>query len=113
SRPAARTRTGSPRNSWPAIPSGSAPTSTKSGLKASTRSCATPWSRTGGRSQNPDGELVLAALRGDNVVVMVQPPRGFGVNPIAIYHDPDLPPSHHYLAAYHWLRDRFGAHAVV
>jgi cobaltochelatase CobN len=46
-------------------------------------------------------------------VVMVQPPRGFGENPIAIYHDPDLPPSHHYLAAYWWLRSVFGAHALV
>jgi cobaltochelatase CobN len=65
------------------------------------------------RSRDPDGEIVLAALRAGNVVVMVQPPRGFGSNPIAIYHDPDLPPSHHYLAAYRWLRDQFAAHAVV
>ncbi|HTX29690.1 MAG TPA: cobaltochelatase subunit CobN, partial [Streptosporangiaceae bacterium] len=64
-------------------------------------------------SRDPDGEIVLAALRAGNVVVMVQPPRGFGANPVAIYHDPDLPPSHHYLAAYHWLREVFGAHAVV
>jgi cobaltochelatase CobN len=60
-----------------------------------------------------DATIVLAALRSGNVVVMVQPPRGFGANPVAIYHDPDLPPSHHYLAAYHWLRDDFGAHAIV
>ena len=65
------------------------------------------------RSQDPDGEIVLAALRAGNVVVMVQPPRGFGENPIAIYHDPDLPPSHHYLAAYRWLADEFGADAMV
>ncbi|MFF5113842.1 cobaltochelatase subunit CobN [Streptosporangium sp. NPDC000509] len=65
------------------------------------------------RSHDPEGEIVLAALRSGNVVVMVQPPRGFGENPIAIYHDPDLPPSHHYLAAYRWLADGFGAHAVV
>ncbi|GII96978.1 cobaltochelatase subunit CobN [Sinosporangium siamense] len=65
------------------------------------------------RSADPDGEIVLAALRAGNTVVMVQPPRGFGENPIAIYHDPDLPPSHHYLAAYRWLSDGFGAHAVV
>ncbi|GII66334.1 cobaltochelatase CobN [Sphaerisporangium krabiense] len=65
------------------------------------------------RSRDPEGEIVLAALRAGNVVVMVQPPRGFGENPIAIYHDPDLPPSHHFLAAYRWLRDGFGAHAVV
>ncbi|MGD0700164.1 MAG: cobaltochelatase subunit CobN [Trebonia sp.] len=65
------------------------------------------------RSHDPRGEIVLAALRAGNVVVMVQPPRGFGANPVAIYHDPDLPPSHHYLAAYHWLREEFAAHAVV
>ncbi|GGP71804.1 cobaltochelatase subunit CobN [Saccharothrix coeruleofusca] len=65
------------------------------------------------RSRDRDGEIVLAALRSGNVVVMVQPPRGFGENPIAIYHDPDLPPSHHYLAAYRWLEAEFGADAVV
>jgi len=65
------------------------------------------------RSRDPAGEIVLAGLRAGNTVVMVQPPRGFGENPVAIYHDPDLPPSHHYLAAYRWLADEFGAHAVV
>ncbi|MDE3722984.1 cobaltochelatase subunit CobN [Nocardiopsis sp. N85] len=62
---------------------------------------------------NDDGALVLAALCAGNVVVVVQPPRGFGENPVAIYHDPELPPSHHYLAAYRWLEHGFGAHAVV
>ncbi|OHV38225.1 MULTISPECIES: cobaltochelatase subunit CobN [Pseudofrankia] len=56
------------------------------------------------RSADADGEIVLATLTAGNVVILIQPPRGFGQNPIAIYHDPDLPPSHHYLAAYHWLR---------
>jgi cobaltochelatase CobN len=65
------------------------------------------------RSQDPEGEIVIAALQAGNVVLMVQPPRGFGENPVAIYHDPDLPPSHHYLAAYHWLAAGFGADAVV
>jgi cobaltochelatase CobN len=61
-----------------------------------------------------DGDdIVLAALRYGNVVLAIQPPRGFGENPIAIYHDPDLPPSHHYLAAYRWLATEFEAHAVV
>ncbi|MGH8866416.1 MAG: cobaltochelatase subunit CobN [Actinomycetes bacterium] len=60
-----------------------------------------------------DAEIVLAALRFGNVVLAVQPPRGFGENPVAIYHDPDLPPSHHYLAAYRWFEQSFGADAVV
>ena len=59
------------------------------------------------------GDIVLACLRFGNVVLMIQPPRGFGENPVAIYHDPELPPSHHYLAAYRWLDAGFGSHAVV
>ncbi len=47
-------------------------------------------------------------MKSGNVVILVQPPRGFGENPVAIYHDPDLPPSHHYLAAYRWLDGQFG-----
>ena len=61
-----------------------------------------------------DGEeIVLATLTFGHVVLMIQPPRGFGENPVAIYHDPDLPPSHHYLAAYRWLTHDFGADALV
>jgi cobaltochelatase CobN len=68
--------------------------------------------------RNEQGELVLATLRAGNVVLLIQPPRGFGENPVAIYHDPDLAPSHHYLAAYRWLEadpgtGGFGAHALV
>ncbi|MDF9717449.1 cobaltochelatase subunit CobN [Nocardioides sp. ChNu-99] len=67
---------------------------------------------------NDEGAIVLATLRAGNVVVMIQPPRGFGENPVAIYHDPDMAPSHHYLAAYRWIEASpeaggFGAHAVV
>jgi cobaltochelatase CobN len=65
------------------------------------------------RSASADGDIVLAALLAGNTVLLVQPPRGFGENPVAIYHDPELPPSHHYLAAYRWLEESFGAHAVV
>lgn len=70
------------------------------------------------RSANPEGDIVLAALRRGNLLVLIQPPRGFGENPIAIYHDPDLPPSHHYLAAYRWIQARaedggFGADAMI
>ncbi|MFG2196627.1 cobaltochelatase subunit CobN [Streptomyces sp. NPDC048639] len=70
------------------------------------------------RSRNPEGDIVLAALRRKNLLILIQPPRGFGENPIAIYHDPDLPPSHHYLAAYRWIAAAagdggFGADAMI
>ncbi|MQA80402.1 MAG: cobaltochelatase subunit CobN [Streptosporangiales bacterium] len=71
------------------------------------------WGDPPGELYVDGGEIVLAALRFGNVVLMIQPPRGFGENPVAIYHDPDLPPSHHYLAAYRWLDETFGADAVV
>jgi cobaltochelatase CobN len=73
----------------------------------------THWGEPPGELYTDGGDLVLAGLRFGNVFVGIQPPRGFGENPVAIYHDPDLPPSHHYLAAYRWLEEEFGAHAIV
>jgi cobaltochelatase CobN len=61
------------------------------------------WGAPPGSLYVDGSDIVLAALQYGNVVLAIQPPRGFGENPIAIYHDPDLPPSHHYLAAYRWL----------
>ncbi|MEU8959025.1 cobaltochelatase subunit CobN [Streptomyces sp. NPDC048518] len=71
-----------------------------------------------GNGGDPEGDIVLAALRRGNLLILIQPPRGFGENPIAIYHDPDLPPSHHYLAAYRWIAAAasdggFGADAMI
>ena len=76
------------------------------------------WGEPPGSLYVDGGDIVLAALQYGNVVLAIQPPRGFGENPIAIYHDPDLPPSHHYLACYRWLaaaveEGGFGAHAVI
>jgi cobaltochelatase CobN len=58
-------------------------------------------------------DLVFSGLDLGGVVVAVQPPRGFGEDPIAVYHSPDLAPTHHYLAFYRWLAEEWGAHALV
>ncbi|MDQ3863589.1 MAG: cobaltochelatase subunit CobN [Actinomycetota bacterium] len=71
------------------------------------------WGAPPGELYVDDGDLVVAGLSLGNVFVGIQPPRGFGENPIAIYHDPDLPPTHHYLAAYWWLIEEFGTDAIV
>ncbi|MBM9505662.1 cobaltochelatase subunit CobN [Actinacidiphila acididurans] len=73
----------------------------------------THWGEPPGSLYVDGDDIVLASLQFGNVVVLIQPPRGFGENPISIYHDPDLPPSHHYLAAYRWLDRTFGADAIV
>ena len=57
--------------------------------------------------------LAIPGLIFGNVFVGIQPPRGFGADPMAIYHSPDLPPTHHYLAYYRWLQHEFGAQAVL
>ncbi|HEX3605925.1 MAG TPA: cobaltochelatase subunit CobN [Candidatus Dormibacteraeota bacterium] len=71
------------------------------------------WGEPPGRLYSADGRLAFPGLRMGNVLVCIQPPRGFGEDPTAIYHSPDLPPSHHYLGFHRWLDDGFGADAVV
>ena len=60
-----------------------------------------------------DGRLLIPGMRLGNVVVSVQPPRGFGEDPGKIYHSPDCAPTHHYLAYYEWLREKFGTDVVL
>jgi cobaltochelatase CobN len=71
------------------------------------------WGRPPGNLYVDGDEFVVAGLTFGNIFVGIQPPRGFGENPIAIYHDPDLPPTHHYLAAYWWMIEEFGADAII
>ncbi|HET9555884.1 MAG TPA: cobaltochelatase subunit CobN, partial [Actinomycetota bacterium] len=58
-------------------------------------------------------ELVFPGIDLGGVLVTIQPPRGFGSDPIGAYHAPDVPPPHHYLAFYRWLDTSWGADAVV
>src|SRR5262249_19343213 len=62
---------------------------------------------------NDEGELVLATLQAGNVVILVQPPRGFGENPAALYADPAPAPSHHSRGAYRWIEPGLKADAVI
>jgi len=60
-----------------------------------------------------DGAFRLAIHRFGNVVVGIQPARGYGIDPKSTYHDPDLVPPHHYLAFHAWLRQSFDVDAIV
>jgi cobaltochelatase CobN len=66
----------------------------------------------GGVMATPRGLAVPGLLLG-NVFVGIQPARGYGQDPRSIYHSPDLPPTHSYVAYYQWILEVFGAHAVV
>ncbi|HWI71120.1 MAG TPA: cobaltochelatase subunit CobN, partial [Baekduia sp.] len=71
------------------------------------------WGPPPGTQWRDGDDLVLAGLDLGGVFVAIQPPRGYGEDPSAIYHDPELAPSHHYLASYWWLDRVWGADALV
>ncbi len=60
-----------------------------------------------------DDDYLFAGLRLGNVVIAIQPPRGFGVDADVVYHAPDLPPCHHYAAFYRWLAEGWRADALI
>ena len=57
--------------------------------------------------------FAIRGLRLDQVVVLIQPARGYDRDPSLSYHCPELVPTHAYLAQYLWLRQQFAANAVV
>jgi len=59
------------------------------------------------------GRFAIPGFRSGNVAVLIQPARGYNLDPKATYHDPALVPPHSYLAAYAWLSDEFRADAVI
>ncbi|WHS94481.1 cobaltochelatase subunit CobN [Sinorhizobium kummerowiae] len=60
-----------------------------------------------------DGVFALPLARFGDVLVGIQPARGYNIDPKETYHAPDLVPPHGYLAFYAYLREVFGAHAIV
>ena len=63
-------------------------------------------------------DYLFTAMDLGNALIALQPPRGYGIDPDAIYHTPDLPPTHHYTAFYRWLgtpqsEGGWGADAIV
>ncbi|MDG2034879.1 MAG: cobaltochelatase subunit CobN, partial [Rhodospirillales bacterium] len=59
------------------------------------------------------GHFHLPVQRLGHVALGIQPARGYNLDPVASYHDPDLVPPHGYVAFYAWIREAFGAHAVI
>ncbi|MBZ9788774.1 cobaltochelatase subunit CobN [Rhizobium sp. 3T7] len=60
-----------------------------------------------------NGAFALPFMRLGEVLVGIQPARGYNIDPKESYHSPDLVPPHGYLAFYAFLRHEFGAHAVI
>ncbi|WP_375470412.1 cobaltochelatase subunit CobN, partial [uncultured Nostoc sp.] len=61
----------------------------------------------------PSASFPVPGIQLGNVFVGIQPARGYDNDPSLNYHAPDLEPTHAYLAFYYWVRECFGADAVV
>ncbi len=59
------------------------------------------------------GRFAIPGFRAGNVAVLIQPARGYNIDPKSSYHDPALVPPHSYFAAYAWLAEGFRADAVI
>lgn len=73
-------------------------------------------SRWGEPSKDPkyrQHRLMIAGIRLGETFVGIQPARGFNLDLLANYHDPDLVPPHSYLAFYFWLRHCYKIDAVI
>ncbi|HKP22219.1 MAG TPA: cobaltochelatase subunit CobN [Dongiaceae bacterium] len=72
--------------------------------------------RWGSAEQDPhciDGVFRLPLMQLGNVFVGIQPARGYNIDPVQSYHDPELVPPHNYLAFYRYLREVAGIDAIV
>ena len=59
------------------------------------------------------GRIMIAGIHLGETFVGIQPARGFNIDLVANYHDPDLVPPHAYLAFYFWLRHVYRADAFA
>ncbi|MBD5358771.1 MAG: cobaltochelatase subunit CobN [Bacteroides sp.] len=60
-----------------------------------------------------DGQLALARLQFGNVVLVPQTAAGIGDDEFKIVHGTDMAPPHSYVASYLWVRNGFGADALI
>ncbi|NRP73717.1 Aerobic cobaltochelatase subunit CobN [Ensifer psoraleae] len=60
-----------------------------------------------------DGAFALPLARFGDVLVGIQPARGYNIDPKETYHAPDLVPPHGYLAFYAFLRQVVKADAII
>ena len=71
------------------------------------------WGPAPGRLFVHDGRLFFPGLINGHLFLTVQPPRGYLEDIDKLHHDFHLPPPHPYLAHYRWIKEVFGADAVL
>lgn len=81
--------------------------------QASQQAVIEQWGRPEQDIKYRQGRLMVSGIRLGETFVGIQPARGFNIDLVANYHDPDLIPPHSYLAFYFWLRHVYQVEAVI
>jgi cobaltochelatase CobN len=71
------------------------------------------WGEPGEDPAFRDGAFRFRVVRSGNLLIAVQPDRGGAAARKSEYHDPAIPPRHHYVAFYLWLRMIERVHAII
>ncbi len=71
------------------------------------------WGKLPGKLMVFEDNVVFPGFINGNVFITIQPTRGEFENIDKLYHDPNLSPPYYYLFFYRWIRDIFGADAVI
>ncbi|CCK81270.1 cobaltochelatase subunit CobN [Desulfobacula toluolica] len=58
-------------------------------------------------------DFIIPAVQAENMILLPEPVRGWGDDPMKLYHDTTLYPHHQYLAVYLWLSKHFKADAII
>jgi cobaltochelatase CobN len=63
---------------------------------------------------NDQAQFIIPRVMSGNVMILPQPPRGSrAAEEGEIFHDESIPVSHNYLAVYFYVREQYGANAII
>jgi magnesium chelatase subunit H len=71
------------------------------------------WGSAPGKQQTDGGSLFVLGAQFGNVFVGIQPAFGYEGDPMRLLFEKGFTPTHAFSAFYRWIRDDFGAHAVL
>ncbi len=71
------------------------------------------WGPAPGRAQTDGRSIFVLGARFGNVSVLVQPAFGYEGDPMRLLFERGFAPTHAFSAFYRWIREDFGAHAVL
>jgi len=71
------------------------------------------WGPAPGKEQTDGGGIFVLGERFGNVFVGIQPAFGYEGDPMRLLFERNFAPTHAFCAFYRWLREDFGAHAVL